>query len=76
MPYSKMESQTKEIQVIETRRNKNTLYLNLVVIKYLTIDKVNFVSFVIEKLCFSYMTTSFGEMISNVHLLQKFQRNI
>ena len=76
MPYSKMESQTKEIQVIETRRNKNTLYLNLVVIKYLTIDKVNFVSLVIEKLCFSYMTISIVEMISAVHLLQKFQRNI
>ena len=40
MPYSKMESQTKEIQVIETRRNKNTLYLNFVVIKYLTIDRL------------------------------------
>ena len=35
-----MESQTKEIQVIETRQNKNTLYLNLVVIKYLTIDRL------------------------------------
>ena len=41
MPYSKMESQTKEIQVIETQQNQNTLYLKLVVIKYLTIDKVN-----------------------------------
>ena len=40
MPYSKMESQTKEIQVIETRRNKNTLYLNFIVIKYLTIDRL------------------------------------
>ena len=40
MPYSKMESQTKEIQVIETQRNKNTLYLNFVVIKYLTIDRL------------------------------------
>ena len=71
-----MESQTKEIQVIETRQNKNALYPNLVVIKYLTIDKVNFLSLVIKRLCFSYMTTSFGDMISNVHLLQKFQRNI
>ena len=40
MPYSKIESQTKEIQVIETRRNKNTLFLNFVVIKYLTIDRL------------------------------------
>ena len=71
-----MESQTKEIQVIETQRNKNTSYLNLVMIKYLIIDKVNFVSLVIKKMCFSYMTTSIVERISNVHLLQKFQRNI
>ena len=76
MPYSKMESQTKEIQVIETRRNKNTSYLNLVMIKYLIIDKVNFVSLVIEKMCSSYMTTLIVERISNVHLLQKFQSNI
>ena len=40
MPKLKMESQTKEIQVIETRRNKNALYLNFVVIKYLTIDRL------------------------------------
>ena len=40
MPYIKMESQTKEIQVIETWRNKNTLYLNFIVIKYLTIDRL------------------------------------
>ena len=40
MPYIKMESQTKEIQVIETRQNKNTLYLNFIVIKYLTIDRL------------------------------------
>ena len=35
-----MESQTKEIQVIETRRNKNALYLKFIVIKYLTIDSL------------------------------------
>ena len=35
-----MESQTKEIEVIETWQNKNVLYLKFIVIKYLTIDSL------------------------------------
>ena len=71
-----MESQTKEIQVLKHDETQKTSYLNLIMIKHLIIDKVDFVSLVIEKMYFSYMTTSIVERISNVHLLQKFQRNI
>ena len=52
----------------ETRKTSN---LNLSMIEHIIIDKVDFASFVIEKIYFLYMITFIVERISNVSFTTK-----
>ena len=56
------------MKVNETQKTSN---LNLSMIEHIIIDKVDFASFVIEKIYFLYMITFIVERISNVSFTTK-----